>query len=181
MAGIQEALWILGSYIVVVVLLDVFLNFLTHGFLHQYLRVKTSRGRLILVKCYDVTDSFYKAGKIDTRRNLIVKDRLGKKHTFSKINSSYVGRELGVNRIEVDLVNGSIIKKDFSASTGFDLTAIDELINRALMLPRLKKDELWEATQKLILIVIVIGVGAIIYLLLTQQPICTCPAVGGNL
>ena len=173
MAGLESSLWIVGSYIAVFVLIYVVLNFLTKGFIGQYLKVKISRGRLILVKCYDVTDTFYKAGMVNARRNLIIKDRLKNIHTFSGIDKMFIGRELGLNIIEVDLVKGILIKKDFTTATAYDLTMVDEMVNRALMLPKLNKDLLWENLQKLFFIIIIIGIGVLIYLVATLEPTCT--------
>lgn len=174
MAGFSDVMWIVGSYIVVIILIYATLNFLTKGFIRQYLKVKTSRGRLTLIKCYDVTDNYYRAGKIDNKRNLLVKDNFGKLHTFCKVDFSYVARELGVNLIEVDLVKGLIIKKHFEGQSAFDLTMLDEMVNRALMLPRLKKDQIWENLQKLMFIIMVVGIGVCIYLLVTLEPTCNC-------
>lgn len=172
MDGLMNVFWILGSYIVVIILLFIILNFLTKGYIVQYLKVKMSRGRLTLIKCNDVTDGYYKAGKIDNKRNLILKDRYNKIHTFANIQKTDVNRELGINLIEVDLVKGLLINRDFSNATGYDLTMMDELVNRAIMLPKLKKDEIWENVQKMILILILIGIGICIYLLVMNQPEC---------
>lgn len=180
MSGLSSSLWIVGSYIVAGVVFYLGINFLTKGFIGQYLKVKMSRGRLVLVKCYDITDTFYKAGKFDTRKNLVVKDRQKKAHTFSKVDKSYIGRELGMNVIEVDLIKGIIIKKDFSTATGYDLTMVDDIVNRALMLPKLNKDDVWETAEKIILIVILVGIGVAVYLLLTQQGAsCNCSIPAG--
>ena len=111
MTGLSGALWIAGSYIIAGLIFYFLINFLTKGFISQYLKVKISRGKLILVKCYDITDTFYKAGKIDTRRNLVIKDRQGKVHTFGNMETSYIGRELGMNVVEVDLVKGLVNKE----------------------------------------------------------------------
>lgn len=179
MAGLESVSWIVGSYIVIIVLIYIVINFLTRGFIHQYLKVKMSRGRLVFVKCFDVADNYYMAGKIDTRRNLLVKDKQKKVHTFSKINNIYINRELGVNIIEVNLVEGYLIKRDFSGATAFDLTMVDEMVNRAIMLPTLKGGEAWAKIEKLLFIIIIVGIGIVIYLLITQQPICNMTLPGG--
>lgn len=173
MSGIIDALWITGSYIVVFIIIYLIINFLTKGFFHQYMRVKISRGRLILVECHDVTDTYYKGGFIDSKRNLVVKDRYKKIHTFSNMEKKYIGRNLGVNLIAVDLQRGLVIEKDFSGSSAFDLTMLDELVNRALMLPRLKKDDKLEALKWVLLILILAGVGICIYMI-SQQPETVC-------
>ena len=61
MAGFDTVLWTVGGYLIVMVIMYLGLNFLTKGFLNQYIKVKLSRGKLILVKCHDVTDSYYKS------------------------------------------------------------------------------------------------------------------------
>jgi hypothetical protein len=179
MSGLTSALWITGSYLIAGTLFYLLINFLTKGFLTEYLKVKMSRGRLILVKCHDVTDSYYKAGKINTKRNLVVKDRSKAIHTFSKIESNFIARELGMNCIEVNLIKGLVINKDFTGTSGYDLTMLDEIVNRALMLPTIKKEEVWEKAKNLLIIVTAIGVGVCIYLLLNQpEAICKVATVG---
>lgn len=80
------------------------LNFLTKGFLFQYLRVKAGRGKFILTRIYSVTDTYYRPGKFE--------DGFYKVKTRSKEDltiplgdasqSSYVTDELGVKLIGVD-------------------------------------------------------------------------------
>jgi hypothetical protein len=178
MAGLNDVLWIVGSYIVIIILMYATLNFLTKGFIYNYLRVKMSRGKYTLIRCNDVTDVYYKAGKIDSKRNLILKDRFKKIHTFSGIEKIHLNRELGVNLIEVDLVKGLLIHRDYSGASAFDLTMFDEFVNRALMLPQLKKDN-WELVQRFLLIAIFIGVVVCVYLLFTApEPVFNMPLNG---
>ena len=180
MSGLSSSLWIVGSYIVAGLLFYLLLNFLTKGFIGQYIKVKMSRGRLILVKCYDVTDTYYKAGCVDSKRNLVIKDRNKKVHTFSNITPEFIGRELGMNLTEVELVKGLLVKRDFSGYSAYDLTMLDEMVNRALMLPKLNKDDNWEKAEKIILIAILLIVGVTLYLVFSKDPASiTCPVVAG--
>ena len=180
MGSLSGALWITGSYVVCFGLIYWVFNFLTKSFFHNYIKVFASRGRLILVEAVDVTDTYYKAGKIDSKRNLIIKDRYGKIHIFNKIDNSFILRRLGVNSINVNLVNGSIIKKDFSNASTYDLTMTDDLVNRALMLPKLIKNNK-EMIMWLLLAIIIVGVGVVIYLLLSQNPATlSCPVVSNG-
>lgn len=177
MTGLSSALWIVGSYVIVIALIYIIFNFLTKGFISQYMKVKTSRGRLTLIKCNDVTDTYYKAGMIDRKRNLILKDRFKKVHTLTGLSINYVRRELGVNLIEIDLPTDSIINRDFSAVKSYDTTTYDEMVQRAIMLPTLNKDDVWEKAQKLLIFLILIGVAVTVYLLLTQDPVSCSVAV----
>ena len=57
---------------------------------------------------------------------------------------------------------------------------VDDIVNRALMLPKLNKDDVWETAEKIILIVILVGIGVAVYLLLTQQGAsCNCSIPAG--
>jgi hypothetical protein len=172
MSGLNTALWIVGSYLVVIILGYSIMNFLTKGFIRQYLKAKMSRGKLILVECNDVTDSYYKTGKIDTKRALLVKDNLKKVHTFAGITLNDVKRKLGVNIIEVDLVKGLLIKKDYSGATAYDLTICDDMINRGLMLPKLNNDDIWVIILKILAVLTFLGVLVLIYLVATIEPNC---------
>lgn len=176
MTGLNDAMWIVGSYVVLFAFIYIVLNFLTKGFIGQYLKVKASRGKYTLVKCNDVTDTYYKSGKIDNKRNLTLKDRYRKVHTFSGLDMTFVRRELGTNLIEVDLVKGCVLNRDFSAIKGYDTTITDEMVNRALMLPKIGNDEMKEKIIFLLAIGTFIGVAVIIYILFTQEP-ATCTAV----
>jgi hypothetical protein len=168
MDGLTLGLIQTGGYIVVIIIAFGLMNFLTKGFIWEYLKVKLSRGKKILVKAHDVTDSYYIASKIDAKKNLLVKDRAKNIFTFSDINISYIRRELGLNIIEVDLTNQTLIKRDFSESTGFDLTATDNMINRAVMLPKLGEEKL--SKEMIIAIITLIAViGVIIALVMSPD------------
>lgn len=181
MSGLNTALWISGSYIIVLLLGYLIVNFLTKGFIAQYLKAKASRGKLILVECHDVTDSYYKTGKIDTKRSLLVKDNLKKIHTFAGISLDDVKRKLGVNIIEVDLVKGLLIKKDYSGATAYDLTITDDMINRSLMLPKLNTDDTWAMILKILAVMTFLGIIVIIYLIVTLNPTCPTLTEGVNI
>jgi len=180
MTGINSVLWIVGSYVVVVALIFIVINFLTKGFLSQYLKVKMSRGKHTLIKCNDVTDTYYKAGKIDSKRNLIIKDRFKKIHTLTGLSIEYVRRELGVNLIEVDIVKDNVIKRDFSLAKSYDTTVYDEMLQRGIMLPKLNDNPILENLLKLVAFGTFIGVCVILYLLVTAEPI-SCVATVSNL
>lgn len=169
MSGITTSLWLVGSYIVVIGLGYALFNFVTKGFLTQYLKVKVSRGKKILVKCFDVTDTFYRAGVIDTKKRLKVKDRQKEVHTLANVDSSYVGRELGTNYIEVDITKDILIKKDFSGLMGYDSTIYDDMLNRSLMLPYHNLSDPKEIIKLIGIIISAIGVILILYLMLTTD------------
>ena len=167
MAGFSMVLWQIGGYFTAGFLVFFTLNFLTKGFIFQYLKTKLSRGKYVLVKCHAIADSYYRVGHIDNKGSLIVKDLHKKVYSFDGVDTDLVSRELGVNQIEVNLKKGCIIKRDFSGVNAYDVTLTDEMISRAAMLPRL--ESLKEKVEQYLIYLIIIGVAACIYLL-WQQP-----------
>jgi hypothetical protein len=149
---------------------------MTKGFLTQFLKVKISNGKKILVKINDVADTYYKSGVIDNEANLLFTDKLKKKHTFTKLSITYIRRELGVNLVEVDVTNGLVMKRDFSGTKGTDTTTYDKMLQKSISLRVLGEDEAWKKVEKIIIIGIAIGVIYIVYILSTQETV-SCPAI----
>lgn len=150
MSGVNSVLWIIGSYIVIIGLGIIIINFLTKGYMLVYFKVKASMGKKLLVRVTDVIDTYYKSGYIDHNKSLLFKDRLGETHTFNQIDMNDVGRELGLNIVEVDIVKGTFINRDKSKSSGVDTATVDKMIKRAIQL----KDVLNEDNRMKILLII---------------------------
>lgn len=143
------------AYVVVFVLLFVIFNFLTRGFLLNYLKVKGSRGKKIFVKIRAPIEDYTVLG-VPSEGTVKFKDRSGSEKRVCLPKEAII-RYLGVYWIEVDEESGSVATKDFSIVPGFDPAKIENLIVRALTRPPLsqKKD-----------IIIYLGIGLVVILLI---------------
>lgn len=106
----------------VIALMFFFLNFMTKGFLFQYLRVKASQGRFILSRIHSATDTYYKVCKFDDGF-LKVKVRSKEKLSIPVAEAemaSYFNKELGITVVELDEVGKKLLNFDFKGVSQFD-------------------------------------------------------------
>jgi len=148
-----------GYYAAVMFLTFFVLNFVTHGFLFTFLRVKMSRGKKVLLKVHNSMAPYFRVCVVvdDTVR---YKDKKKEIRTIA-LPTNGISRFLGVSWCEVDEVKNCVLKTDFSVVPGFDSVRFDYLLTRALMKP-----QIMDLFQKIILvlcIVIIIGVGIDVY------------------
>jgi len=148
------------SYLSVLGLGFLVINFLSNGFVGTFIRVKSSRGKFALVRVNGITGEYYRAGTLDG-------ERLRYKNRDKKFKTIIVGvddakRIIGVVGFEVDDVNNSMIQKDFSVVEGNDAEKVDNLIVRALTKPTLISMN--EKIILFMLVVIIIGLCGALYL-----------------
>lgn len=162
---LQQMLMIMGSYIGIVLLAFGILGWMMAGLLMPYLKVKTSRGKLILVKVKSITQDYYKPGKID-KGFLIFKDK-AKDERRIKIPQGAIYRSMGVNVIDVDDEKNAINKIDYSVAEGFDATKYNDLYLRALYKPSLfdKKEQILLA----LVVICLIGIVVVLFVLFSLQ------------
>ena len=162
MASFSDVLMVSGSYFIVMILGFVIVNFLSNGFLYNFLIVKLSRGKKILVRCYDITNTYYSVGKFDSF-SLKFKSTGGKIHRIKTIDSKKVQKYLNINLIEVDVANNNVINREFKSIKANNTEDVDVMLKRAIMLGSNS-----EQIQKIILvIVVVLLIGFIAYVFYT--------------
>ena len=152
------------SYMVVLMIALLILSFLQRGFFWKFVRVKTSFGRLVLVKIRSVNRDHYSVAQV--HENFIV-FKAG--DSYKRINvpdPSVFYRSLGVAWCDVDDSKNAIVKTNFEAVHGFDAVKYNNLYLRALYKPQIA-----DTKEKLIIGAIVITmvlVGVALWLIYNQ-------------
>lgn len=118
-------------FILVIAILIV--SLLEKGFFFPYIRVRTSFGRLIMVKIRAVNRDYFKVGWID-EGFLVYNVKKGRKRISVK-DSSFFYRALSVTWIDVDESKNAVCKPDYSIVDGFDAEKYDNLFKRTLYRP----------------------------------------------
>lgn len=159
MAFLSEVMMFITSYVGIILIFFFLLNWLQGGLLIPFLRVKMSRGKLVLVKVRGILQDYYKTGAIDGDI-LIYNDKVkGDKQTKRiTIPPDCIYRSIGVNCLEVDNTKNCVVKKDFSIVSGFDAVKIDNYIVRALTRPSIGNDKYFKI---IIVLEVLIGVALI--------------------
>ena len=122
-----------GSYVAVMAILFFVFNFLSGGLLVPLLKVKMSRGKLVLIRIRAVPTDYFRPGKV-TEGFLIYKDRMKNNRRIGcPSHKKFVTRSLGVNCMDIDDEKNAVVLPDFSVVTGFDAVKFDNLYTRALM------------------------------------------------
>jgi len=161
---VKEMMLFILSYLGVLLIGFALIQFLSNGFFTKFIKVKISRGRLILVKIFAVDNTYYTSGKID-EGFILFKDR-NKESRRLNLERGNVYRAIGVNCIDVDDVTSAIIKIDGTMVEGTDAVKMDHLNVRCLMKPTItnKKDQI---KMVIIFMVIIGGLAILGYMLYT--------------
>jgi len=157
----NEFLITIMGYVVVFIISFVLFDFLLSGFLRTFLRVKASRGRLVMIQVRSTTRDYFNAGKIEEGFLVYTiggwRDKTTKRLSVSPNN---VFRALGVNWVQVDEEKNAVVNIDFSTIRGFDAAKWDNLLKRALYRP-----SILDQREKIIMILIIAVVFGIIGLM----------------
>lgn len=134
---LQQILLYLLSYLAVFVLAIVIISVLLRGFFWTYMRVKSSRGKLVLVKVRGVSKPYYRAGKV--QENFLVYKTAEKNEKRIKLERQYIYNDLGISWVEVDSVTDGVYdpSKAMDGVTGFDADRMNSLYLRALYRPNI--------------------------------------------
>lgn len=156
-AIIQQTL----AYFVVLLLMFLILSLVQRGFFWKFMRVKTSFGRLILVKIRSAIRDYYKVGHIE-EGFLVYKAKKGFKRLALNENSKKAFyRSIGCIWVDVDEEKNAIVMPDYTTASGYDAEKFSDLYTRALYKP-----SIMESKEKLILlglIIIIIALGVMIF------------------
>ena len=169
----SEVFIIVGSYLLLIAVIVGVLAFMLSGFMGPYLKVKSSRGKKVLVKIKSMTGDYYRAGSIDEGL-LTFKDKKKENRTVS-VSFEDITRGLNIYNVELNDENSSIIRpKTKEVVSGYDAVKISNLIIRALMRPDLADNK---AKWTLIICAVVL-LGIIILLFMTADIISTLESLG---
>lgn len=151
---IQQLLYFSASYIGIILVFFIGVNFLTKGFLLTYLSAKFSRGRKMLVRIHSLSDIYFKANKVSDKK-IEVKDRNGEKHMLT-IDQSQVYHTMGIASIDYDEVSNEVVKIDGERTPGLDPVRAQNLVIRAIDIGRRTANK---GKEKIIFIVSIITLG----------------------
>jgi len=146
------------GYFIVFVMTVLFLNYLSANFLFTFLRVRASRGSLVLIGLDGLTNTTFKSGKLDG--NMLKFKSPSKKKKTVLVSREDFGKTLGVNSIYIDDETNAVRKPDYTAAPEFDSEQYDNLLVRAETAPVLE-----DKTDRIIMIIaIVINIAGLFYL-----------------
>ena len=140
------------SYAAVAGIIFFAINWLSSGFLVNFIRVKASRGKFNLVRVRTITGDYFCPGTI-VEGFLVFKDRQKQRRRLSVDDRAFIASAMGVKTIDVDDVKNSVMKPDGSSSSGYDAVKYENLFVRTLMAPKLE-----DKFIKIILIIALVGV-----------------------
>ena len=143
------------SYAVILIVFFVVIEFYSKGFILKYIRVRSSRGRKVLVRVIGQVTDYLEVGEI-AEGMVKFGDRSTRgrsKKIVSLPDQGGVTRLLGVHWVYIDEKKNAVLLSDFSAVTGYDAERNNNLLMRALYRP-----ETLNTNQKLMLV----GVGLIV-------------------
>lgn len=156
---IADAIWLIISYLLVIVLGFLIMNFLSNGFFGTFIIVKASRGKKVLVKVVAVSDSYFVPGEVN-EVFLVFKDRK-KEDRRIRVKRNHIYGSIGVNCIDIRDEKNAIIMPYGEEVSGFDAVKQENLNKRCLQRPQIKSKR--EQVMLLVLVALVVGVGIAIY------------------
>lgn len=156
-----------GYGLFAIVAVVVIMNFLLGGFLGPFMKVKRSRGKMVLVRVHHPVSDYFRAGTIEenfliykTRKNIAGETSTKRIPMIPGV----VSRAIGVFWTEVDEEKNCFFKRATGEAVGtYDPVRVDSYIVRALVRPGLFGDQ----TVKILLllvIVLLIGLAVVGYL-----------------
>lgn len=162
-----DFIYTVASYLAIFIILVIVAEVYTKGFILKYIRVKSSRGKKVLVRVLGEVTDYLEVGVIAegtvTYRDRTVKTKKAQKIVTLPKNA--ITRLLGVNWVAIDETLNAVLTADFKGVSGYDAERINNLLLRALYRPPLT-----DPKQQLILIgIILIIVGLfVIYIKLNN-------------
>jgi hypothetical protein len=140
------------SYAAVAFIIFFVINWLSAGFLLNFIRVKASRGRLSLVRVRTITGDYFRPGAISDGF-LVYTNREKAKKRLGVRDRSFIASAMGVKVVDVDDVSNVVLTPDGRSESGYDAIKYENLYVRTLMAPKLE-----DKFIKIILICVIIGV-----------------------
>lgn len=159
---LSEVLMTVASYVGVFVITLVAINWLLGGLFKPYIRVRGSRGKLVLVKVKNIVADYFVTGKIE-ERFLLFKDR---KKEWRRIvipaEERSIYRSMAVSCVDVDDEKNAVITYSNKLVAGFDAVKYNDMYTRALCKPNLVDNK--TLIIIILLVVVIIGLVAVGFL-----------------
>lgn len=155
----EEVYYTIGAFMVVIGLVLFVVNTIQQGFFWKFLKVKFSKGRLVLVEVMGSTRSYFVTGEV-SEGELVYKDSSKLIKRAGVTNNNFI-RRWGVDSAYVDEEKNGIIdfRRGFMALEGYDSSKADRYVSRVLTMPFADNLKLIIIVG-LVVVLIAAGVGA---------------------
>ena len=100
-----------GIYFLFFVIVFVFFNFLSKGYLMNYIIVKSSRGKKVLGRIRSINGTYFKPGKIIEMDRFSYKSRDGMNLVFT-LTPNCIKEEMGIKVVDYDEVNKCVTNSE---------------------------------------------------------------------
>jgi len=168
---INDLLLYMASGVIILGFLVFLLNFITKGFFMNFLKVRGSQGKKVMISIQSATDRYYRASNFDGEK-FSFKNRTGEKCLLNNTDPRAVYSSMGVYWIDYNEVTKSIVTPEGKSYPGIDLQKMDSLLDRAIQKPaELDKRLTIMLILSIVMIILVVGLGFILfqnYQILTQ-------------
>jgi len=135
-----------------VLLIGIFvLSFLFRGFFWQFLRVRASLGRKILIKARAINRDYFIVGKVEGEFLVFKSSKEEKRIAISDRNVFY--KSLGIIWVDLDETKNTLVKPDYTGATGFDAVLYNNLYLRALYKPAITDN-----LDKIMILMVIVGI-----------------------
>jgi hypothetical protein len=108
---LKALLWQMLGYLIAMGFSFVLMSFWMRGYFLAYIRVRTSLGKLLLVKKIEPIKIHYKVGKVEDG-NLIIGKPGQNGEVYTDIKRDYIYPEQNVNCVDIDAITGAFIPKE---------------------------------------------------------------------
>lgn len=156
----KDALITIGMYLFIFIGTIIIISVWQRGFFWKYYKVKTSFGRLLMVKIRTSLRDYPEIGYIEDE--FLVYKHKGEKHRLSMPKTNPIYTFISIKWIDVNEETGAICTPDYSTVSGLDAVKYNNIYTRALTAPQISDN-----TMKILIVIsviILLGVGAALYL-----------------
>lgn len=147
------------AYSLIIITTFIILNFLTSGFITNFIKTKAARGKKALLFVEGRTGNYYRTGEIKEDELYYINREKVKK--IITIKEGQVRRIMNIPFLMIDDIKNAILNPDYTTATGHDAANVDNLLTRAMMAPTTMLEKLVRiillATIITIILVIVVG------------------------
>jgi hypothetical protein len=154
---IKDILIQAGAYTAVMLLTIIAIGMLFKGFFLKYIKVKSSFGKLVLIKVRNQLRDYFMTGWLDSGFLVFIDKKDGKKFEaricIDPDKRSPMYRCMGINWLDISEDKSSICYPDYSVVSGYDTKKYSDLMIRCLQRPVISSGQ-----EKIMLILVGVSV-----------------------
>lgn len=155
---LMNGLYIALAIFIAVIAGYMWVNWLSKGFLTNYLKCKMGRGKFILIRVRAVADTYYKTGVFD-KDTLVYKNREKEVKRLTTVVRPDVDNEMGVFVVTIDDKTGNIIKMDGTAKAGTNPSTVEQFLIRIIMASALGNKKVQMIIILLVVVIILVFIA----------------------